>query len=84
MTHNLWPFKPITCNLSSEKTGFKVCLSNANLQRYSGGQHRAALASSRKAVSLLESLTVEPSFGGAVRAESIARNESPCLVSLDQ
>jgi GMP synthase-like glutamine amidotransferase len=26
--------KPITYNLSSEKTGFKVCLSNANLQRY--------------------------------------------------
>jgi hypothetical protein len=32
--HNLEPFKPITCNLSSEKTGFKVCLSNANQQRY--------------------------------------------------
>jgi hypothetical protein len=34
MTHNLQPFKPITYNLSSEKTGFKVCLSNANLRRY--------------------------------------------------
>jgi hypothetical protein len=27
--------KPINYNLSSEKTGFKVCLSNFNLQRYS-------------------------------------------------
>jgi hypothetical protein len=34
MTHNLYPFKPITYNISSEKAGFKVCLSNANLQRY--------------------------------------------------
>jgi hypothetical protein len=28
-THNLEPIK--------RKTGFKICLSNANLQRYSGG-----------------------------------------------
>jgi hypothetical protein len=40
MPHNLYPFKPITYNLSSEKTGFKVCLSNFNLQRYIEGRHR--------------------------------------------
>jgi hypothetical protein len=28
MTHNLQPFKTITYNLSSGKTGFKFCLSS--------------------------------------------------------
>jgi hypothetical protein len=28
IAHSLQPFKPITYNLSSEKTGFKVCLSS--------------------------------------------------------
>jgi hypothetical protein len=38
MTHNLQPFKPITYNPSSEKPGFKVCLSSTQpAALHSGG-----------------------------------------------
>jgi hypothetical protein len=38
LTHNLYPFKPITYKLSSGKTGFKVCLSKCDLWRYAADQ----------------------------------------------
>jgi hypothetical protein len=34
MTHNLYPFKPITYNLSSEKKRFQSLPFECNLQRY--------------------------------------------------
>jgi nucleoid DNA-binding protein len=68
INHKLLPFKPITYNLSSEKTGFKVCLSSTQLAALHNGRNPGTGEALKIAASTGVKFKAGASFKAAVKA----------------